>query len=82
MPQWIANMFKGRISTFNLLVTMIVFAYCFHGAFTVAYVLTHATKLDKDLMRVVFDIGQQYKEILVFALGSFVKTKVEDATKP
>jgi len=78
MPNWIENLFKGRVSTFHLLVTMIVFAYVFHSAFVVVYVLTNATKLDKDLMRVVFDIGQQHKEILVFALGYFIKTKVDE----
>ena len=81
MPNWIMYMFKGRISTFNLLVTMIVFAYCYHSAFTVTYVLTHASKLDKDLMRVVFDLGSQNKELLIFALGYFIKGKSEEKTK-
>lgn len=71
-------MFKGRISTFNLLVTMIVLIYCYHSAFTVTYVLTHANKLDKDLMRVVFDLGSQNKELLIFSLGYFVKSKEPD----
>lgn len=84
MPaNWFQQLFKVRTSTFNVLVTMIVFAYCYHCAFTVTYVLTHAAKLDKDLMRVVFDIGLQHKDILIFALGYFVKnskTEKSDAT--
>lgn len=79
MPNWIENMFKQRVSTFHLLVTMIVFAYCYHSTFTVTYVLTHASKLDKDLMRIVFDLGQQHKEILFFALGYFIKTKADES---
>lgn len=83
MPNWIQDMLKRRVSTFHLLVTMVVLTYCYHSVFTVTYVLTHASKLDKDLMRVVFDLGSQNKELLIFALGYFVKTKVDgDAAKP
>lgn len=77
MSNWIENMFRTRVSTSNIIFTVLTLAFAWNVVFMPLYALTHPKLGEKLIEKIVENAQTSLGGIIFYLLGRLTQPKQE-----